>query len=262
MQNSGVRSDRRLGHFRLIDYQYARDEKAEFHRDDFPKLSIVVKGQLNETGLGRDHWASPLSLVIKPPDAIHANQFGPQGTRIISIISNERNAWPAHLDQPLLNRYRWFHGLSTVGAVTDFLAVFQNIETDAGLEEALLHLVSGLHTDQRIVKSDLPPKWLREVAEQLEDLCDQHLQIRQLAESSGVHPVYLARVFRQYFQCNPKQYQYLFRLRRAIDQLTREEKLVHIALDNGFVDQSHFSRLFKNTTGLSPGNFRKLMQGI
>jgi AraC family transcriptional regulator len=34
--------------------------------------------------------------------------------------------------------------------------------------------------------------------------------------------------------------------------------LVEVALDAGFADQAHFSRVFKQVTGLTPGEYRKM----
>ncbi|TVU89454.1 helix-turn-helix domain-containing protein [Vreelandella titanicae] len=43
--------------------------------------------------------------------------------------------------------------------------------------------------------------------------------------------------------------------------LCSESSLSEIALSHGFCDQSHFSRVFKRETGLSPQTWRKLYSG-
>jgi AraC family transcriptional regulator len=37
-----------------------------------------------------------------------------------------------------------------------------------------------------------------------------------------------------------------------------ENDLATVALSAGFSDQSHFTRVFKNITGITPGNFRQI----
>jgi len=37
--------------------------------------------------------------------------------------------------------------------------------------------------------------------------------------------------------------------------------LADIALDAGFADQSHFTRVFKQITGTTPGAYRSLLKG-
>lgn len=258
---TGLLSQRHFDGFSLVDYRYPPAVRSDYHTDRYPKISIVLGGQLEERIKKSDVQASPMSVVVKPNDAVHANLFGPKESRIISIVASEADGWPRYLDQDFLNRYAWYHGAPTIRAVSDFLREFIQVQDMTELESAVIQLVAGLSQNPG-VPSKCPPKWLREVAEQLEDCCDETLLIRQLARESDVHPVYLARVFRQYFHCNPKEYQYHFRLRKAMDHLTQERKLVQVALDNGFADQSHFSRIFKTSTGMSPGRFRKLVQRI
>jgi AraC family transcriptional regulator len=49
-----------------------------------------------------------------------------------------------------------------------------------------------------------------------------------------------------------------FRVREACKRLGgRELTLAEIALQVGFADQSHFTRVFKRLTGLTPGEYRQ-----
>jgi AraC-like DNA-binding protein len=43
--------------------------------------------------------------------------------------------------------------------------------------------------------------------------------------------------------------------------LTTDKPLSTIAFDAGFSDQAHFSRVFKELTGLTPGAFRRSTTG-
>jgi AraC family transcriptional regulator len=80
-----------------------------------------------------------------------------------------------------------------------------------------------------------------------------------LAQSVGVHPVTLARAFRRAFGCTVGEYVRNLRIERAALQLAETElPLAEIALAAGFSDQSHFSNLFRQHTGLSPSKFRRV----
>lgn len=41
-----------------------------------------------------------------------------------------------------------------------------------------------------------------------------------------------------------------------------DDPLVEIALETGFADQSHLSRVFKLHTGMLPGEFRSLLRRV
>jgi AraC family transcriptional regulator len=45
------------------------------------------------------------------------------------------------------------------------------------------------------------------------------------------------------------------------DLLATDQPLSTIALATGFTDQAHFSRVFKQLTGLTPGAFRRTATG-
>ena len=74
---------------------------------------------------------------------------------------------------------------------------------------------------------------------------------------AGVHPVHLARTFRETQGMTIGQYFRGVRLARATDLLRDPRRpLSDIAIEAGFSDQSHLCREFKRATGVSPGRFR------
>jgi len=72
-----------------------------------------------------------------------------------------------------------------------------------------------------------------------------------------VHPVHLARTFRRVHQITFAGYVRHVRIEFARRELAAlESPLGDIAVAAGFCDQSHFSRLFKRYTGLTPAEYR------
>ncbi|HMF57435.1 MAG TPA: AraC family transcriptional regulator [Pyrinomonadaceae bacterium] len=102
------------------------------------------------------------------------------------------------------------------------------------------------------------PLWLRSVRDALHDRFKEQFSIGELSAFARVHPVYLARAFRAYYSCTPGMYLRRLRIEWASRQLTDSERpLSEIAQDAGFYDQSHFTRAFKQATGLTPAQFRR-----
>ncbi len=102
-----------------------------------------------------------------------------------------------------------------------------------------------------------PPAWLAQATDLLQDRFVETLSLSEIALAVGVHPVHLARVFRRHHRCTVGEYVRGLRVGFACRELTYSTaSLSEIALAAGFPDQSHFSRVFKRVTGLTPGAFR------
>jgi AraC-like DNA-binding protein len=75
---------------------------------------------------------------------------------------------------------------------------------------------------------------------------------------SGLDRFQLARQFRGVFGTSVYRYSLLRRLDFARDLIAGGEALSRAAVDAGFADQAHFTRMFRRAYGLSPAQFRQL----
>jgi transcriptional regulator GlxA family with amidase domain len=79
-----------------------------------------------------------------------------------------------------------------------------------------------------------------------------------MAEQSGLSTSQLQRDFRKLFRMSPGEYVMRLRLQLARRQLIESNEPVNlIASRCGFFDQSHFTRLFRKHTGLTPSHYRR-----
>ena len=80
----------------------------------------------------------------------------------------------------------------------------------------------------------------------------------ELEAVTGLTRYDLARQFPLMFGTSPYRYLLMRRLDVAREQIAWRRPLSEVALDAGFADQAHFSRLFKATFGLTPARYRAL----
>lgn len=107
-----------------------------------------------------------------------------------------------------------------------------------------------------------PPRWLSDARELLQSRLAENMTHDEVAESVRVHPVYLATLFRRHFRCTIGEYVRRLRIEFAARAIASSDRsLCEIGLAAGFSDQSHFSRVFKNQTGMTPGLFRASLPG-
>lgn len=129
----------------------------------------------------------------------------------------------------------------------------------SGLElDSLCHELLG-SLDRRAWEYErTPPSWLYRAMELLHDRYIDDLSIADIAAGVGIHPIHLARSFRRHFGCSPAQFTRFRRVERAAQLLSHSEcPLSDIALSCGFADQSHFTKDFVRSLGISPGKYRE-----
>ena len=87
-------------------------------------------------------------------------------------------------------------------------------------------------------------------------------QIQRLARDIAVSSKHLRSSFKDVVGVSPKMHLQLLQLRQVLTSLaTRTDlNLTEVALRNGFYDQSHFIRKFKQFSGMTPSAYRQQVQ--
>ena len=84
------------------------------------------------------------------------------------------------------------------------------------------------------------------------------VSLQSLADEVGIHPSHLARAFRARHGCTMGEFVRRIRIQHARARLRqRGTDLAALAVELGFADQSHFGRVFKRCTGLTPAAYRR-----
>ncbi|NOT64050.1 MAG: helix-turn-helix transcriptional regulator [Acidobacteria bacterium] len=102
------------------------------------------------------------------------------------------------------------------------------------------------------------PAWLEEARQMLDRDFRERLTTAHIARTVGVHPVYLAQMFRKHFACGVIEYIARRRIAYACRELRNSGvPIADIAIAAGFYDQGHFSRTFKRILGITPSVYRR-----
>jgi len=130
--------------------------------------------------------------------------------------------------------------------------------TPLAIEGLMLALLAEASRPHAALAAGTTPPWLRQARELLHDEFAQSPSLDTIARAVGVHPAHLAREFHRHYRRTVGEYLRDLRLDCARRELTTSNApLVEIAASAGFFDQSHFSRVFKRHTGLTPTEFRR-----
>jgi AraC family transcriptional regulator len=238
------------------------------HAHAAPGVALLLRGALEVTYASGERVAGDarerVGALVLPVGIPHRGRAGADGARVLLLaLELDRVASIEPAGSAVLAQPGWWRAprLATLGrGIARELAVADDAAALA-LEGLTLELLSALvRRGQESARPGPPPPWLRRVREALDDRYHERaLRIGDLAEAAGVDPAHLARAFRAHYGTTAGAYLREIRVRRAADALARSSAaLSQIALDSGFADQSHFTRVFTAIHGLTPRHWRAL----
>jgi AraC-like DNA-binding protein len=108
---------------------------------------------------------------------------------------------------------------------------------------------------RRVVDTEAPPRELEWAWREL-FRSGGRVPIRSLVEELGWSPRRLIASFREHVGLPPKAAARVIRFDRAVASLrSGTPRIAEVAVACGYADQAHFSRDFRELSGVSPGNF-------
>jgi AraC family transcriptional regulator len=250
------------GGFVFTETRHAANLTLPRHANDRATVIAVLRGDYVEALGGRSERHPPGSLILRPPGEVHSNSIGHRGAHCLLVELTAERLVALGDHRMLFDRPHAIPpGLATATALraTQELSLVDDTSRLV-LESLALELIAhSLRRDRRVHRRT-GPAWLPRVRDLL-DSDDACTTLTAAARHAGVHPVYLARAFRAHFGCSVGEYARRRRIARAWGRLADSDmSLADVALASGFYDQSHFSRVFRRYTGMSPAEYRRALR--
>ena len=238
---------------RLVHRQ-ARALPSHAHLAGF--VSLMLEGEYRETA-GLKHFSyQPFSCFYHPPGMDHRDEIGQAGVTLLTL-EFKPELFDA-MDFAAVN-VRSIIELSGNQPAWELMDLYRRISSqpanDLDIESRAVALAFSIVKYSAHIPRDL--RSLERARECIHAHFSDSLTLAQVARAAGVHPVYLGQIFRQEFGETLGEYLNRIRVRAAAEILAKSDlPLSTVALDLGFYDQSHFTRVFRQFTGTTPGMFR------
>lgn len=238
---------------RLVHTQ-PRSLPSHAHQAGF--VSLMLHGEYRETA-GLSHFGyQPFSCVYHPPGMDHRDEVGQSGVTLLTLefkpeLFDAMDFADVNL-RPIID----LSGRRPAWELMDlYQRIFSNAANDLDIESRAVALAFSIVKFSARTPRDL--RSLQRAREYVHAHFADNLTLAQVARAAGVHPVYLGQIFRQEFGETLGEYLNRIRVRAAAAMLANSGlPLSAVALDLGFYDQSHFTRVFRQLTGATPGTFR------
>lgn len=236
------------------------------HRHDTYAIGITLAGVQRFDYRGATRNSLPGGIVVLHPDERHDGRAGdarPFRYRSLYVP-------PADIQPMLGGRALPFvdGGVSASsrlrGAILALLGDLDRPLTRLEQQDGLYDLAMAL---ERAARRPIPATIAnRAAAIRARDYIEAHLDdafaLADLEAATGHGRWQLSRDFRVLFGTSPYRYLMMRRLDRARGMMLAGQGIAETALDSGFADQSHFSRMFKRAFGLTPNLWRAAVLGL
>jgi AraC-like DNA-binding protein len=237
------------------------------HRHDTYAIGLTETGVQAFDYRGSAHISTPGKVVVLHPDEIHDGHAGTEvgfGYRLLYVE-------PAVIFEAV--RLMCGHSCSLpfvcdpVATNTKLSAAIQaafqcNLEPLA-IDSLIVQLAEGLIDADPCCKPASIPRHLDVAAlERARQFLDAEkarvVRSSELEAVTGLTRYDLARQFRLMYGTSPYRFLLMRRLDVARAQISQHRQLVAVALEAGFADQAHFTRMFKSAFGITPARYGAL----
>lgn len=243
----------------ILEDQFVRVTKTKYdagvfmplHTHEHSAVSLILSGDFEESTA---NWSGKMcrsKTLLKPAHVAHSDHFEKECIILCVYLKEERIISPANRD--VLTNWSSVYGVNWA-SFQPYLSAIGKKEKEEALNVFFNHIRKAKSCDNSV------PSWIIELKHQMDHDFQSAIQTNTLAEQYEVHPVYLARVFRKYYGRGIKSYLNHLRIRNSMAEIIHSnQSLTQIAMANGFSDQSHFIRYFKEASGTTPKSFREIV---
>lgn len=238
------------------------------HAHDRYLFALVTRGALEITDPGRSAIATAGQVILYNHDQVHWGRSACRdGWSILSVYVP-----PDHLNQTARELgipARGTIGFPNIAANDRHLArriatlckpnglVHGRLESES-LLLAVLADVLIRHADHHVRRPMIgrESRGTRAARTFIDDNYANNISLQELSVLSGIGRYWLIKTFKTAYGIPPYAYLTNVRVRHALRLLRDGMGLAEAAAACGFADQSHLSRMFKRSTGFTPGQFK------
>ena len=251
-----------IGEFEITQSIYPLAGKTPVHSHESAYFSFIFGGKYTLDCRGKGHFCDSSSIVYFPRHIDHA-VYRHTPVKIFSMqLSSE---FLEHFD---IEKFISLDSLAQKNSDLKQMSLklhreFSEIdEFSPIIVENLISLIAAkFFRNSDKLPHKFAPKWLMNARDLIAEEFTEKLTIVEIAKIAGVHPTHLAQEFRRHFNLTIGEFARNRRVEFSCHRLKHSKiPISEIAVEAGFFDQSHFTRIFKKATGMTPAVYQRNFQ--
>ena len=236
-------------------------------------VGVIEQGALGFYYRGENVVADPGTINLANPGEVHTGQAAAESGwtyRMFYMPAEQLQAAAADMsphptefpffkkgvihDRPLARKIHALHAALEAGDLS-------SLERESRFLDMLTSLIAR-HADAPPTTS-APAKAAREINRACDYIAAcyaEDISLDKIAAIACLSPFHFAREFKKTLGLPPHTYLIQTRVRKAREMISAGKPIAQTAIDTGFTDQSHLTRHFKRITGVTPGQYSKIVQ--
>lgn len=245
----------------ISESRYGARLKQPRHNHELASFSFVLTGSYVENYERRAQERQPSAIIFHPPQESHSVDFKDETVQILNVQFNFKRLedireYTSILDSPSMCRTET---ISWLGNKIHQEFCRMDAMSLLAIEGLILEILVESTRDKMNQSEIKAPRWLEQAKDFLHAYFPGPITLEDIAQTAGVHPVHLTRVFRRTYGCTIGEYLRRLRVEFACRQISKtDSSFSEIAHAAGFSDQSHLNKTFKNIYGFTPSEYRKI----
>ncbi len=246
---------------RLSESVYPAHLKTPRHSHENAYFCLILSGTSLQYYGSRSRERKPNTTLFYLPDETHWESFDKTGGRIFSVEIGPE--WLERLRECSVVQHE---SLAFEGGRLSWLArgLYRELGSpdsvsSLAIEGLTLEILAEAARQRANTLRPKAPRWLIVAKDLLHAEFAEELSLSRVAKQVGVHPVHLATTFRKYYGSTVGEYVRRLRIEFALNEIaSTDTPLAQVAVAAGFANQAHFTRIFKQHTGMTPARYRAL----
>ncbi len=240
---------------------YLHSSKSHLHNEI--SIGLVECGSCNLEVYNKNHFINERSILIIPAGIIHKcnpTTLEKWSFRMLYID----NAWIKknfEIDIKETDfRYRELNLNEYENFKTKFSEIGKSkniIEEEYNLFEIVSQILLNEENYKTIENENNYTVSLEKIKNYIDEFYLKNITLKELSEISGLSKFYLIRKFEEIYGISPHKYINSQKVAYAKSILKKSTNIADVALESGFYDQSHFTKIFKEYSGITPLKYLK-----